>query len=113
MPAKCFGCGADGYVQSDCPYCAADADSGKPPWCGICDRRTRLVTTDLQTGTLQRCRQCHPHRHKTLTQHRRCPECKTLAYSWDANPCGMHEGPQTPDRRLPAGRIREITGSTI
>jgi hypothetical protein len=34
-----------------------------------------------------------------------------LAYSWDNNPCGMHEGPQTPDRRLPANRIREITGS--
>src|SRR5215469_10435751 len=90
MAAKCFGCGTEGYIQSECPYCAADASTNKPPWCGKCDRITRQIWLNAGGTRVQRCPDCHPRRHHTLAQHRRCPECKVLAYVWDSNPCGMH-----------------------
>jgi len=110
---KCFNCQQYGHLERDCPgkTYAAEINDTRPQHCGICDPRTRLVTIDLAAGTVRRCPDCHPSARKTLPQHRRCPQCQVIAYSWDTSPCGMHEGPQTPDRRLPAGRIREITGS--
>lgn len=111
MPAKCYGCGADGYVQSECPYCAADVESGRPPWCGICDRTSRQLWLNPDGTSVQRCPRCHPSRHKMLAQHRRCPECKTIVYSWDNNSCGQHQSPAAPDKRLPIERIREIERS--
>jgi len=111
MPAKCFGCGADGYIESECPYCRAAAADTRPPWCGICDQRTRQLWLTSDGTSVQRCPRCHPASRKPLAQHRRCPECKTITYSWDSNPCGSHLAPAAPDKRLPIERIREITGS--
>jgi hypothetical protein len=110
MPARCFGCGAEGYVQSECPYCA-DVTDKRPTHCGICDPRTRLLTVDLAAGTVKRCPDCHPTPHKVLPQHKRCGNCKMTVYEWDTQACGMHESPVAPDRRLPAERINEIVGS--
>ena len=106
MPAKCFGCGADGYVESECPWCRGDGT-----WCGICDQRTRQLWLNAAGTSVQRCPRCHPQRSKPLAQHRRCPECKAIVYHWDNEPCGSHLSPSAPDNRLPIGRIREITGS--
>ena len=89
MPAKCFGCGAAGYVQSECPYCA-DVTDRRPAWCTICDQRTRLVTVDLERGTVKKCPSCHPSPMKQSVQHRRCPSCKAITYSWDDTECGKH-----------------------
>jgi hypothetical protein len=110
MPAKCFGCGAEGYVQSECPYCA-DVTDKRPPWCTICDERTRLLWLNAEGTLVQRCPQCHPQPRKLLAQHKRCPACKTIVYAWDTGECGKHESPVAPDRRLPIEQIREIERS--
>jgi hypothetical protein len=107
MPAKCFGCGAEGYVQSECPYCA-DVTDKRPPHCGICDPRTRLVTVDLEKGTVRKCPTCHPTPSKPVVQHKRCPACKMVVYSWDTSPCGMHSSPVAVDKRLSIEQIHEI-----
>lgn len=111
MPAKCFGCGTEGYVQSDCPYCA-DVTDKRPPWCGICDQRARLRWLSADGTQVQRCPDCHPQPRKPLAQHRRCPDCKMIVYIWDTGECGKHESPAAPDRRLPIEQIREITAAT-
>jgi hypothetical protein len=85
------------------------ASDSRPPWCGICDERTRLIVTgDDQAG---RCQECHPLRHQHLRQHRRCPSCKMIVHEWDNEPCGRHSSPVAKDRRLPIEEIREIVGS--
>lgn len=60
----------------------------RPPWCGQCDRRTRLH--ERVDGRMERCQNCHPAPRKQLTQFTRCYGCKTITYSWDSNDCGSH-----------------------
>lgn len=68
MAPTCFECGTSGHIAADCPN--AEASDNRPPWCGICDRRTRLVTVDRELGTVRRCPSCHPLRLKPLAQHK-------------------------------------------
>lgn len=110
MPAKCFGCGADGYVQSECPYCA-DVTDRRPTHCGRCDPRTRLIWLNREGTTTARCPDCHPQPRKPLAQYKRCTVCKMVVYEWDTGQCGQHESPVAPDRRLPIERIHEIERS--
>lgn len=108
MPAKCWDCGETGHVVADCPNQAVAASDGKPPWCGICDERTRLIGFDI----VSRCQQCHPMARKQLRQFRRCPHCRALVYEWDtAIDCSGHTMPHAADRRPDRQHIREITGA--
>jgi Zinc knuckle len=101
----CFGCGDKGHLERDCPNRAATGTDGKPPWCGFCDERTRLID---HGETASRCQECHPARRKQLRQHRKCPLCHVTIYEWDNAPCGNHHGPASPDNRPPRQRIDEI-----
>jgi hypothetical protein len=105
---KCFGCGGKGHFESECPNTGIDA-TGKPPWCGICDERTRLV--DLGEK-MKRCTTCHPLRHKQLKQNRICPLCHATVYETDTQPCGNHEGPNLTDRRPERETIQHIVSTT-
>lgn len=108
MPAICWECGEAGHVAGDCPNKALASDNGKPPWCGICDERTRLIGLDV----VSRCQACHPLARKLLKQFRRCPHCHALVYEWDSSPdCASHKMPDAPDRRPEREHIREITRS--
>jgi hypothetical protein len=109
MPATCYGCGEKGHIESECPYAAELAADGKPPWCGICDRRSRLI--GAPGGQPARCTQCHPSRRKQLAQHRRCPTCHVVVYEWDNSECGHHEMPGATDKRPEREHIDEIVGS--
>lgn len=82
---------------------------GKPPWCGICDQRTRLV--GVPGGCVARCQECHPLARQHLKQHRRCQACKVLVYEWDNAPCGSHSSPEMKGGRLPRERIDEIVAA--
>lgn len=109
MPATCWDCGETGHVVADCPNAVfTGTPDGKPPWCGICDERTRLIGHD----TVSRCQQCHPHRRQQLRQHRKCPRCHMTIYEWDtAADCTGHAAPHAPDRRPEREHIRQITGA--
>lgn len=109
MPAKCFGCGTEGYVQSECPYCA-DANDTRPTHCGICDPRTRLVTINIELGTVKKCPDCHPNA-KLPPQFKRCTGCRMTIYAWDTNPCGNHESPVAVDKRPDREHIDRIVGT--
>jgi len=104
---KCHGCGYEGHFESECPNAGIDA-SGKPPWCGICDERTRLIQTGKGPA---RCQECHPNRHKQLPQHRKCPRCHVTVYEWDNAECDGHAGPETPDRRPGRETIERLVGA--
>jgi zinc knuckle protein len=84
---KCFSCGDQGHVASNCPNAELAAD-GRPPWCGICDQRTRLI--GVPGGMLARCQECHPLARENLKQFRRCQSCRELIYEYDTAPCGYH-----------------------
>ena len=109
MPATCWECGQSGHVVADCPNKAftASNDSG-PPWCGICDERTRLL--DLG-DSMARCQTCNPQRRQQLRQHRKCPHCHVTVHEWDHAPCGQHSGPTVPDRRPDRQHIDAIVAA--
>lgn len=88
MTVKCWDCGDTGHIAGACPNTAATGSDGKPPWCGSCDERTRLV--DLG-DKMRRCHQCHPLRGRMLPQHRGCPSCGEFIYVWDHAGCDNHQ----------------------
>jgi hypothetical protein len=92
---KCFDCGQDGHIAANCTNGGIDA-SGKPPWCGICDERTRLIDAGALAA---RCQVCHPLRNRQLPQHRKCPRCHMTVSQWDNEKCGSHVSPAAIDRR--------------
>lgn len=108
---NCFDCGDEGHLARDCPNNAFTSGSGNgPPYCGICDQRTRqIITAD---GRPARCPECHPLRHQHLKHIRRCPGCKMLVHEWDNAPCGQHSSPVAKDNRPTKEHIRETTGRT-
>jgi Zinc knuckle len=107
---ECYRCGQEGHTRANCPQDAplpastpsGRNDNGKPPWCGQCDPRTRLVD---HGDYMTRCAWCHPAGSKTLAQHRRCGGCGELIYTWDALPCTKHQ----PLFISPGGRRAAIT----
>jgi len=103
----CRGCGDKGHFERDCPNAGIDT-SGRPPWCGFCDERTRLVDGG---DVMSRCLQCHPARHQTLKQHRRCPHCHMIVYQWDNGECGSHSSPAAKDRRPEREEIDAIVAA--
>lgn len=109
MPATCFTCGTSGHIAADCPN--NEELDNRPAWCGICDRRTRLVTVNIETGTVKKCPDCHPAPRKPLPQHKRCGACKMTVHSWDTSPCGQHSSPVATDKRLSIGQIHAIERS--
>ena len=85
----CGNCGTTGqHITSECPYTAELGHGGKPPWCGNCDKATRLVD---HGHSMARCAACHPLAWKPLAQHKRCGGCNSLIYTWDNRPCGQHQ----------------------
>ena len=105
----CFRCRQEGHIERDCAMTAFDDDPG-PYWCGICEKRTRLVGTS--GGQPGRCPDCHPLRYEHLKHIQRCPSCHMLIHDWDNAPCGQHSSPVAPDRRPSTEHIREITRRT-
>ena len=89
---KCDKCGLDGHIARDCQY---ESDvTGRPTWCGECDKRTRLVDHGAH---MQRCYRCWAwpakgtRHHQHLPQHHKCGGCGTLIYAWDTAACGGHQ----------------------
>lgn len=105
---KCFGCGNYGHYERDCPektWASELGDGDKPPWCGQCDRETRLVYF-LRDGEYcsRRCRTCHPSGHLLPVQFKRCGKCKSVIYEWERRTeCGSHR---------PVGRHMEVKEKT-
>jgi len=99
---KCFGCGEYGHIERDCPansYASELGDGDKPPWCGECDRYSRLIYFIAPSGipdrpgtvTARRCKVCNPQGHLLAVQFKRCKQCKAVTYIWDtATECGSH-----------------------
>lgn len=93
---KCFGCQNYGHLERDCPdksFAAELGDGDKPPWCGMCDRVTRLVAIVRDGRELaRRCETCHPSSHLLAAQFKRCGTCRAVIYEWDLrSECGTHQ----------------------
>ena len=89
---NCHSCGEPGHIAKDCQW-ESDLE-GRPPWCGECDRETRLVD---HGSYAQRCHRCWawPAKgtrfHQLLPQHKKCGGCGELVNVWDKDKCGKHE----------------------
>lgn len=90
---KCFKCGEPGHFAAGCPEVkfaeelGTDA-SGKPPWCGQCDKRTRTLF-DPGADQVTRCPRCNPSRE--LPEQFRICGCGGVVYRWDRLECGSHQ----------------------
>jgi hypothetical protein len=104
---KCFDCSGEGHIAADCPNKEIDS-TGRPPWCGVCDERTRLI--DSGTGPA-RCQQCHPNRRKLRHPLRRCPFCHMTIYDWDNSECGSHSSPVAAERRPDRAHVEAIVAA--
>lgn len=98
----CFKCGGPHFVAECEEVVFAEelgtASDGRPPWCGECDKRTRL--TGDPPG---RCARCNPN-DDLLAQYRLC-RCGQTIRRWDPSPCGSHEPVGEPlAASPPAGR---------
>ena len=89
---KCFNMRRARSLRSaDCPEIKYAEELGtasdvKPPRCGQCDKRTRLLyATDQAT----RCTRCNPN-EDLPAQFRYC-RCGSAVYRWDRSECGQHE----------------------
>jgi hypothetical protein len=113
---RCYSCGESGHLAALCPAKADKAPtewtmSTRPPWCGQCEQRARLVDC---ADHVVRCRDCwawperRTNRGQPLTQHTRCGGCGDVIYSWDAAPCGKHQelGIDRTGRRASAEHVR-------
>lgn len=90
---KCFQCQKYGHLAKDCPEVvfAAElgtASDGRPPWCGQCDKRTRLLY-DPEADQFHRCPACHVA--KDLPEQYRICKCGNAVYKWDRTECGSHQ----------------------
>lgn len=85
---KCENCGDAGHFASQCPWQGELGTMTRPPWCGECDKVTRLID---HGSYLQRCHRCHPRAHSRFPQHRVCGGCGQLVYAWDVLPCDKHQ----------------------
>jgi hypothetical protein len=88
---KCYQCGGDGHFAASCPEVQfADelgtATDGRPPWCGQCDKRTRLIFEDDHAS---RCPRCNPQQDLPA-QFKYC-RCGDPIYRWDKSECGSHQ----------------------
>jgi hypothetical protein len=96
----CFRCRKPGHFARSCPDLATDfsptgqEQTTRPPWCGGCDPRTRLID---HGAYMERCSRCWAwpargtHPGQLLPQHKRCGGCQQVVYAWDAAPCGKHQ----------------------
>jgi hypothetical protein len=88
---KCYQCGKPGHFAASCPEVRFAAelgteDSSRPPWCGECDKKTRLLG-DIDRP--HRCPRCHPE--KDLPPQFRVCGCGNVVYRWDRTECGQHQ----------------------
>lgn len=117
---RCFNCNEPGHLAASCPARSEKAptewtQTTRPPWCGNCDQRTRLIDHGDYAA---RCRDCWAwpergtHRGQQLAQHTTCGGCGDTIYAWDANPCGKHQtlGIDRRGRRAP---IQHVTVTPV
>lgn len=86
---RCFNCQKYGHLAKDCPevvFAAELGTDGRPPWCGQCDKRTRLL---YGAESARRCPECHPE--KDLPPQFRICKCGNAVYRWDRSECGTHQ----------------------
>jgi hypothetical protein len=95
MPAQCFECREYGHIAADCPskLYASEMGDGKAPWCGQCDRETRLVYF-VRNGrdAARKCRNCHPQAGNIPVTYKKCQRCGKAILAWDIrSECGQHQ----------------------
>lgn len=89
----CYHCGKPGHFAASCPEIVFAAelgteDSNRPPWCGECGKRDRLIY-DPEADNFRRCPACHPE--KDLPPQYRICGCGNIIYRWDRSECGTHQ----------------------
>lgn len=89
----CFECGKPGHFAANCPEVVFAEELGtaadsRPPWCGECDRRTRM-RFHADADVMTRCPKCNPN-FDLPAQFKIC-KCADVVYRWDKSECGSHE----------------------